>query len=154
CLLVFAAPSAAFAQLKAAPGDWPGWRGPDRTGVSTETGLLKKWPEGGPKLLWKATGIGGGYSTPSVAGGRPLVLGSKDNDEYLMALDLKDGHQLWSTKLGIVGKNHGPNYPGPRSTPTVDGDFLYALGSDGDLVCAETATGRVVWRHHLEKDFE
>jgi outer membrane protein assembly factor BamB len=154
CLLLFAVPPAAFAQLKAAPGDWPGWRGPDRTGVSTETGLLKKWPEGGPKLLWKATGIGGGYATPSVAGGRLFVLGSKDNDEYLMALDVKDGHPLWSTKLGIVGKNRGPNYPGPRSTPTVDGDFLYTLGSDGDLVCAKTGTGKFVWRHHLVKDFE
>jgi outer membrane protein assembly factor BamB len=152
--VVSAVPPAVHAQLKAAPGDWPQWRGPDRTGVSTETGLLKKWPEGGPKLLWKATGLGGGYASPSVAKGRIFLLGSKDNEEYLFALDVKDGHEIWSVKVGLVGKNRGPNYPGPRSTPTVDGDLLYALGSDGDLVCAEVATGKFVWRRHLVKDFQ
>src|SRR4051794_8407517 len=65
----------ARAQLPAKPGDWPGWRGADRTGVSPETGLLKTWPKDGPKLLWKATGLGDGYSTPSVAGDRIFVLG-------------------------------------------------------------------------------
>src|SRR5947209_3301277 len=134
--------------------DWPGWRGADRTGVSAETGLLKQWPEGGPKLLWKATGLGGGYATPSVAGGRLFVLGSKGTEEYLMALDIRDGKLLWSTLIGAVGKNTGPNYPGPRSTPTVDGEALYALGSDGDLVCAATASGTILWRKHLVRDFQ
>jgi outer membrane protein assembly factor BamB len=152
-LLAGAVPPAA-AQLPAAPGDWPGWRGPDRTGVSAETGLLKRWPEGGPKLLWKATGLGGGYATPSVAGGRLFLLGSKGNDEFLQALDVRDGRPLWSTRVGIVGENTGPNYPGPRSTPTVDGDRLYVLGSDGDLVCAAVATGEILWRKHLVKDFD
>jgi outer membrane protein assembly factor BamB len=137
-----------------ASGDWPGWRGPERTGVSRETGLLHKWPPGGPKLLWKAKGLGGGYSTPSIAAGRLFVMGSRGDDEYLMVLDVKDGHQLWSTRVGRVGENRGPNYPGPRSTPSVDGDLLYTLGSDGDLVCAETATGKIVWQKHLEKDFQ
>lgn len=144
----------ARAPLEAAAGDWPGWRGADRSGVSTETGLLKRWPEGGPKRLWKATGLGGGYSTPSVAAGRVFLLGSKGNDEFLLALDARDGRLLWSTRVGAVGENTGPNYPGPRSTPTVDGDRLYALGSDGDLVCARTADGTVVWRHHLGREFE
>ena len=67
------------------PGDWPGWRGPERTGVSAETGLLKQWPKGGPKLLWKATGLGAGYSTPSVAGGRLFTMGSRGDDEFLLA---------------------------------------------------------------------
>jgi outer membrane protein assembly factor BamB len=151
---VCTAPSLAHAQLPATPGDWPSWRGPDRTGVSRETGLLKQWPEGGPKLLWKATGLGGGYATPSVAGGRLFVLGSKGQEEYLLALDIQDGKLLWSTQVGAVGKNDGPNYPGPRSTPTVDGDLLYALGSAGDLVCAATATGTILWRKQLVKDFE
>src|SRR5262245_35552244 len=95
-------------------GDWPGWRGPDRTGVSAETGLLKRWPEGGPALVWKATGMGGGYSTPSVAGGRVFLMGSRGNDEFLLALDARDGRQLWSIRVGIVGENTGPKYPGPR----------------------------------------
>jgi outer membrane protein assembly factor BamB len=136
-----------------APGDWPGWRGPDRTGVSTETGLLKQWPPAGPKLLWKVHGLGGGYSTPSIAEGRIFLMGSRDGDEFLMALDVRDGHRLWSTRVGIVGQNTGPDYPGPRCTPTVDGDLLCALGSDGDLVCAETATGAISWHRHLLKDF-
>jgi outer membrane protein assembly factor BamB len=138
----------------AAAGDWPCWRGPDRTGVSAETGLLKRWPLGGPRLVWKATGIGGGYSTPSVAGGRVFVMGSRGGEEFVLALDARDGRRLWSTRVGIVGENTGPNYPGPRSTPTVDGGLFYTLGSDGDLVCAATATGQVVWHKHLLKDFE
>jgi outer membrane protein assembly factor BamB len=138
----------------ATPGDWPGWRGPDRTGVSSETGLLKRWPPGGPRLLWKATGLGSGYSTPAVADGRLLVMGSHGNDEYVMALDTRDGRQLWSTRVGLVGVNTGPSYPGPRATPTIDGAFLYTLGSDGDLVCLETATGKLVWHHHLVKEFQ
>lgn len=143
----------ALAQLPCAPGDWPGWRGPDRTGVSTVTGLLPSWPPGGPKLLWKATGMGGGYSTPSVAGGRVFLMGSQGNDEFVLALDAATGKQLWSTRVGIVGVNTGPNYPGPRATPTVDGPWLYTLGSDGDLVCVEAANGHVRWHRHLGKDF-
>jgi outer membrane protein assembly factor BamB len=133
--------------------DWPGWRGPDRTGVSPEMGLLRTWPPEGPRLLWKATGLGEGYASPSVVGGTAYVLGTKSDEEYVIALAVADGKQLWSTKLGIIGKNDGPNYPGPRSTPTIDHDLLYALGSDGDLVCL-TKAGKVVWRKHLEKDFE
>jgi outer membrane protein assembly factor BamB len=133
--------------------DWPGWRGPDRTGVSPETGLLRAWPAKGPRLLWKATGLGEGYAAPAIVDGKLYVLGSKGEDEFVIALAVADGKQLWSTKLGIIGMNTGPNYPGPRSTPTVDNDFLYALGSDGDLVCLTTA-GKVIWRKHLEKDFE
>src|SRR5436309_2734273 len=138
----------------AAASGWPQWRGPDRTGVSAETGLLKTWPKEGPPLAWKATGLGGGYSTPSVAGGRVFLMGSQGDDEYVTALGERDGRRLWSTRVGRVGENRGPKYPGPRSTPTVDGELLYTLGSDGDLVCAETATGKVRWRHHLVKEFK
>src|SRR5262249_46513726 len=107
----------------------------------------------GPELLWKADGLGGGYSTPSVAGGRVFVLGSKGKDEHLLALDAGTGKHLWSTRVGLVGENTGPSYPGPRATPTIAGGLVYALGSDGDLVCATTAAGKVVWRKHLGKDF-
>jgi outer membrane protein assembly factor BamB len=151
---VLGLPGPARAQLKAGPGDWPGWRGPDRTGVSPETGLLKEWPADGPKLLWKATGLGGGYSTPALAGGRIFVLGSRAGDEYAIALDATDGKQVWSTRIGAVGRDGPPSYPGPRSTPTVDGDRLYALGSDGDLACLDTAAGKIVWHKNLGKDLE
>lgn len=135
-------------------GDWPSWRGPDRTGVSAETGLLKTWPKDGPSLVWKAAGLGGGYSTPSVAGGRVFLLGSKDKEEYLHALNAADGASLWSIKIGAVGRNSGPQYPGPRCAPTVDGDRVYVLGSDGDLVCTMAESGKETWRKHFIKDFK
>jgi outer membrane protein assembly factor BamB len=147
--LLAAAARPAAAQLKAAPGDWPGWRGPDRTGVSKETGLLKEWPKGGPKLLWKADGLGGGFSTPSVAGGRIYLLGTEGKKELLIALAAKDGKPVWRREVGAEAGGH----PGPRSTPTVDGDFVYAISSDGKLVCATTAKGEVKWRKDLKAEF-
>lgn len=134
--------------------DWPQWRGPNRNGISQETGLLKQWPEGGPKLLWQVKDIGEGYSTPAVVGGRMYLLANKGmEDEFALALDVFSGAQAWSTRLGKVGPNDGPQYPGSRSTPTVDGTLLYALGSDGDLACLETASGAVKWQKNLRKDF-
>src|SRR5438128_11257014 len=88
-----------LAMTAARPNDWPGWRGADRTGVSSETGLHRDWPEGGPKLLWKATGLGIGFSTPSVAAGRVYLLGAKDQEEYAIALEARSGKELWATKI-------------------------------------------------------
>jgi outer membrane protein assembly factor BamB len=133
--------------------DWPQWRGPDRTGVSRETGLLREWPEGGPKLLWKNEDVGKGFSTPSEAEGRVYLLGNDDDNEFVLALDAKNGKKVWSREIGKVGPNRGPQYPGARSTPTMAGDVLYALGSDGDLVCLETAEGKERWRKNLRTDF-
>jgi outer membrane protein assembly factor BamB len=144
---------AAGLALAAVAADWPQWRGPDRTGVSRETGLLKEWPKTGPKLLWKAADVGDGYSTPAVVGGRVYLLSNRGDDESALALNAEDGKTVWSTRVGKVGENRGPQYPGARSTPTVDGDVLYALGSDGDLVCLETAGGKVRWRKNLQSDF-
>lgn len=138
----------------ASAADWPQWRGPNRDGISTEKGLLKKWPEGGPKLVWQQKEIGEGYSTPAVVGDRLYVLSNKGmDDEFVQALSVKDGKQVWSTKLGKVGPNQGPQYPGARSTPTVDDERHYALGSDGDLVCLETNSGKERWRKNLRDDF-
>jgi outer membrane protein assembly factor BamB len=134
--------------------DWPGWRGPDRTGVSAEKGLLSTWPKEGPNLLWSITGLGGGYASPAVVGGRIFVMGSKDGDEYVRALSVQNGKPLWAVKIGKVGKNTGPNYPGPRATPTIQGGRLWTLGSDGDLVCLQTEDGKLVWRKHLQRDFK
>jgi len=141
--------------LAAPAADWPQWRGPRRNGISRETGLLKEWPKEGPKLLWQVKAIGHGFSTPAVVGDRIYLLSNtgKDN-EFAQALDVKDGKQVWSHRLGKVGPNFGPQYPGARSTPTVDGDRLYALGSDGDLACLETATGKPRWHKNLRTDFE
>jgi outer membrane protein assembly factor BamB len=144
----------AFFALVITAADWPQWRGPNRDGVSKEIGLLLKWPEGGPKLLWQVKDLGDGYSTPSVVGDRLYVLGSKGmEDESVYALDVSGGKTLWTTRLGNVGPNINANYPGARSTPTVDGDRLYALSSDGDLACLETKTGKIVWQKNVRQDF-
>jgi outer membrane protein assembly factor BamB len=140
--------------VTAGAADWPQWRGPQRNGVSQETGLLKEWPREGPKLLWQVKDIDYGYSTPSVVGERLYLLSNKgSDDEFVQALAVQDGKQAWATRLGKVGPNRGMNYPGSRSTPTVDGELLYALGSDGDLACLETATGKARWQKNLRTDF-
>jgi outer membrane protein assembly factor BamB len=135
--------------------DWPQWRGPDRNGVSAETGLLKEWPKEGPKLAWEVKDIGSGYSTPAVVGERLFVLSNEGlENEFVQALNLRDGKRIWSTRLGNVGNpKQQPNFPAARSTPTVDGDALFALGSDGDVACLETTTGKVRWQKNLRKDF-
>src|SRR5437868_3064797 len=93
--------------------DWPQWRGPQRDGISQETGLLKEWPKDGPKLLWKQSDIGFGYSTPAVVGDRLYLLSNKGMDnEFVQALSVQDGKQAWATRLGNVGPNKGPQYPG------------------------------------------
>src|SRR5687767_7945819 len=82
-------------------GDWPQWRGPNRDGISQETGLLKEWPKEGPKLLWQLKDIGSGYSTPAVVGDRLYLCSNKGmDDEFVQALAVKDGTQAWSAKLG------------------------------------------------------
>ena len=135
--------------------DWPQWRGPHRDGHSSETNLLREWPPNGPKLLWQVNDVGSGFSTPSIADGKIYLLGNHGlTNEFVLALSAQDGRRLWSVKLGKVGRpDQNPNYPGARSTPTVDGHLLYALGSDGDLVCLETANGKQRWRKHLVADF-
>lgn len=148
CLCV----SAITAQTR---GDWPQWRGPERNGTSTESGLLKEWPAGGPKLLWQVNDIGDGYSTPVVVGKSIYVMSNRGMDnEFVQALSTQDGKVIWTTRVGNVGNpDQDPNYPKARSTPTVDGDFLYALGSDGDLACIETKSGKIRWQKNLRKDF-
>jgi outer membrane protein assembly factor BamB len=135
--------------------DWPQWRGPNRDGISRETGLLKEWPKDGPKLLWQQKNIGNGYSTPAVVGDRIYLLSNAGlENEFVQALSIKDGSRVWSTRIGNVGNpKQDPNFPAARSTPTVVGDTLYALGSDGDLVCLETARGKERWRKNLRADF-
>jgi outer membrane protein assembly factor BamB len=153
CMLLLAVVLGPFA-VAAGAADWPQWRGPQRDGISQETGLLPEWPAGGPKLLWQVQNIDAGYSTPAVVGGRLYLLSNKGLDnEFAQALDITDGKQVWSARLGKVGPNQGPQYPGARSTPTVDGELLYALGSDGDLACLETATGKPRWQKSLRTDF-
>jgi outer membrane protein assembly factor BamB len=136
--------------MPAAPGDWPQWRGPDRTDVSRETGLLTTWPKEGPRLLWTFDRAGIGYSGPAIVGGKLYTLGARGDTEYVLALDTKTGQELWSAKIEPVFSNDWGD--GPRSTPTVDGDLLVALGAGGELVCLETAAGKIRWQVNLQKD--
>ncbi len=130
-------------------GDWPAWRGGDRSGISLETGLADTWPEGGPPLVWQVSGMGEGLSTPSVAGGQLFLMGNRDNRELLIALDRRaDGRENWYLDIGPA---HEVSYRGPRSTPTVDGERVYALGVNGDLVCADTASGSLIWKKPLRE---
>lgn len=135
--------------------DWPQWRGPQRNGISQEKGLLSEWPEQGPKLHWQVTDLGGGYSTPAVVGERLFLQTNQGtSDESVEARTTVDGKKIWSTRIGAVGNpDQRPNYPAARSTPTVDGDRIFALGSDGDLACLETASGKLLWQHNVGKEF-
>lgn len=135
--------------------DWPQWRGPNRDGISQEKGLLKEWPKTGPTLVWQVDDLGDGYSTPSVARGRLYVIANRGlDDEYVKALATKNGKELWSSRLGKVGNpQQQPSYPAARSTPTVDGELVFALGSDGDLACLETGTGKVRWHKNIRDGF-
>jgi outer membrane protein assembly factor BamB len=142
--------SAVTWQSAAADSDWPQWRGPHRDGISPETGLLKQWPAEGPKLLWKTSTLGGGYSGVAVVDGKIFTMGDADAS-FIYALNEADGKQLWAAKVGKTGGGGG--YPGPRCTPTVDGDLVFALGQFGDLVCVESATGKERWRKNLVSDF-
>jgi outer membrane protein assembly factor BamB len=131
--------------------EWPQFRGPKRDGLSTDKGLLTEWSEKGPPLVWKATGLGQGFSSISLVDGRIFTMGDKDGASHVFAVSAKDGSVLWtSEKLGKAGGN----YAGTRCTPTVDGDLVYALGQFGDLVCLEAASGKERWRKNLKNDFK
>src|SRR5207237_195628 len=117
--------------------------------------LLKEWPEGGPKLMWERTDLGDGYATPSIVGERLYIQSSQGmDDESLLCLSVADAKTIWTTRLGKVGPNiQQANYPGARGTPTIDGNRIYALGSDGDLLCLDLATGNTTWHKNLRSDF-
>lgn len=129
-------------------GDWPQWRGPDRTDITKETGLLKVWPDGGPKRVWLFENAGHGYSGPAIAQGKFFTLGTRDGNEILLVLDANTGKELWTAKIGKVLSNRWGD--GPRGTPTVDGDRVYALSGPGDLVCVNVADGKILWQVNMK----
>ena len=133
-----------------AANDWPQWQGPDRTGLSKETGLLKQWPSGGPPVVWTATGLGEGYGSMAVAGTRVFVQGTRSGQSVVVALNRADGKEVWSKALGAMGDDDRGS--GPRGTPTVDGDRLYVLTESGDLHCLKT-DGSAVWQRNILKEF-
>lgn len=138
-----------LAALAAAPltaDDWPQFRGPNRDGLSKEKGLLQEWPKDGPPLEWSIKGLGSGYSSVSIAGDRIYTVGNKNGDSHLVALERDGGKQAWTAKVGPQGDSLG-------STPTVDGENIYVIGQQGDLVCVDKY-GKEQWRRHFIKEFK
>lgn len=133
--------------------DWPQWRGPQRTDISPATGLLQEWPEGGPKLLWTYRDAGRGYSSFAIVDGKIYTLSGRGSEEslleghgeseFLICLDEKTGKELWATEIGPFLDN--PWGGGPRSTPAVDGDYVYAFSGQGNVACLNKETGKTKW---------
>jgi outer membrane protein assembly factor BamB len=130
--------------------DWPQYYGPGRDSTSTEKGILRAWPKEGPKVLWTVL-VGGGYGGPAVSGGKIYLLDRDDKvGDILRCLDLATGKELWNFAYDAPGRM---DHPGSRSTPTVDGDYVYTCGPIGDLYCVNTINHRSVWNKNIWKDF-
>ena len=132
-------------------GDWPQWRGPDRTGLSKESALLREWPSSGPALLWSASNLGAGYGSLAVSGDRIFVQGTRAGRSIVVTLNRADGKELWSKALGPEGDNDRGS--GPRGTPTVDGNRVYVLTEHGELACLLARDGTWVWQRNILRDF-
>jgi hypothetical protein len=145
-LVAFAAVS--VPTLLASAADWPQWRGPNRDGKSAETGLLKSWPEGGPNRVWMYSAGGNGYGGPAIAAGTLYVMGVRDDQEALFALDATSGEERWVAPVGSLYHNDWGD--GPRGTPAVDGEMVYGLSGEGTLACVRAADGQVVWSKSMK----
>jgi outer membrane protein assembly factor BamB len=144
-------PSVPMAELPGLPagpvghsGSWPSWRGAHRDAVSSESGLLESWPSAGPPLKWQGAGLGGGYSSVAIDSGRILTMGRLSDGCYVLALNFTNGRRLWASRGGSGD---------PNSTPTVDGDRVYALAQEGTLVCLNVTDGKLLWSKSLVSDF-
>lgn len=131
--------------------DWPQWRGPNRDGISEETGLLREWPENGPPLVYQSGGLGEGYSSLAIAGDRIFTQGTDGAASVVIAINRADGSILWKTPTGPrLDQDQGP---GPRGTPTVEGETLWALNEGGTLVRLNVSDGKVIWRKNILEEF-
>jgi outer membrane protein assembly factor BamB len=129
--------------------DWPQFRGPARDGVSTAKGIARTWPKEGPAVVWKAEGVGEGFSSVSISGKLICTMGDIADACNVFGIDRETGKVLWKTAIGKAGGN----YKGPRCTPTIDAGNVYAIGQYGDLVCLNGRDGKVIWRKNLITDF-
>ena len=135
--------SAVFADNK---NSWSQWRGPNRDGVSVETGLLKDWPEAGPKLLWDAKGIGGGMGSVSIADGKIFVQGKRKEGQCIVALDAKTQAEVWTAVVSEKGDQ-------PNGAPTVSDGLALAVSKDGKLLCCSASDGKKLWSKDFAADF-
>ncbi len=132
---------------------WPQWRGPRRDNLSDESGLLAKWPEGGPPLRWRVDGFGDGIASVAIRDGRVITLGYREEREYVSAVSTETGEQLWMAEIGpAVPESKLMRWLGQR-TPTIDKERVYAVRSDGDVVCLAVGDGRELWRKKCTESF-
>jgi len=131
--------------------DWPQWRGPNRDGRSSETGLIRNWDQQPPKLEWMVEGMGRGYASLSAVDGRLYTTGNFDDGQSVVAVDAATGSILWRQPLTSAPPKHG--YPGSRCVPTVDGEHLYVVSSDGEIACLTAADGNIVWKRDFRQQW-
>lgn len=144
---IYAVVAAAAASGAANAADWPQWRGPQRSGVSSETGWQSRWTAGGPRRLWSEI-VGQGFSSVAVQGNRLYTMGHSNGKDSVQCLDASTGRRIWS-----YAYNHpAGDYPGPRATPTLDGANVYTMSRDGTVLCLNAATGRLVWWKDLRRE--
>ena len=137
--------------MSASATDWPQWRGLERNGISPETGLLDTWPKGGPPQVWKTQGLGRGYSSLAISKGRLFTQGQSGDHQFVLTLDAATGKKLWEMPTGpAFPQNRGD---GPRGTPTVDGDRLFAMAGEGTLVSLDARTGGILWKMNVAEKF-
>jgi outer membrane protein assembly factor BamB len=130
--------------------NWPGYLGPRRDGTSTEKGLLRTWPKEGPKVLWTVP-LGKGFAGPAVSRGKVYLLDRDDEvGDILRVYDFATGKELWTFAYDAPGRFE---FPGSRSTPTVDGNIVYIAGPLGDLHAIDINTHKPLWRKNIWKDF-
>lgn len=137
--------AAARGRAEAERGEWSRWRGPNGDGISYETGLLDTWPAEGPPLAWRTKGLGSGYGSVSVAGGKIYAMGDMQGRTWMIARKVEDGSEVWKADIGGGG--------GPNCTPTVSDDLVFGLSDTGDLACCRTEDGSLVWSKNYGRDF-
>jgi len=151
CLVLGACPAVeAGKSIASSESDWPQWRGPRRDAVSNETGLLDAWPEAGPKLAWKATGMGRGWCSPIVTGGTLYIGGDVGDELRIFALDLY-GKIKWQVPNGKAWEKP---YPGSRASCCYSEGMLYQMNGHGRVVCLDAATGKQQWAVNVLERFE
>ncbi|MCA9054341.1 MAG: PQQ-like beta-propeller repeat protein [Planctomycetaceae bacterium] len=129
--------------------DWPQWRGPDRNGIAANEHIRTNWKAKPPKLLWVSEGMGEGYASMSIVDGRLYTTGNRDGAQAVICADAASGEVQWSTP--ITDKNPKHSYGGSRCTPTIDGDRLYAVSSDGKIACLKISDGSLVWSEAFQQ---
>lgn len=140
-----------LALVAGSAADWNQWRGPNRDGKSHESGLLEEWPAEGPARVWEVDSLGAGYSSLAAGDGMLFTQGAKNGRQFLIALDASTGKTRWKRFHGKLYSNNRGD--GPRGTPTVAGNRVYALGGDGNLICTDSSSGARIWEKNLLRTY-